>query len=114
MLDAHGLPEEASLPANITVYRFAQEALNNAYRHAAGLGQEARASYAAGQLCIEVRDHGPRFAGDPIDDCEQHLGLVGMRERVESLGGVFQIESALNCGTHVRARFTAQAGESNL
>jgi signal transduction histidine kinase len=113
-LTTQDLPEQASLPVKITLYRFVQEALTNAYRHAQGIGQAASASCAADQLSIEVRDSGPGFAGVPVDDCEQHLGLVGMRERVESLGGVFQIESVPDHGTQVRARFSVHAGEGSL
>ncbi|HEY0606424.1 MAG TPA: sensor histidine kinase [Herpetosiphonaceae bacterium] len=108
------LPDDASLAAKITLYRFLQEALTNAYRHAAGLGQVATVAAEADRLRIEVCDQGPGFAGAPIDDCEQHLGLVGMRERVESLGGVFEIASLAGQGTRVSARFPVHAGEGSL
>ena len=42
-------------------------------------------------------------------DWEEHLGLVGMRERVESLGGVFHVESESGKGTKVSAQFTLNA-----
>jgi signal transduction histidine kinase len=46
---------------------------------------------------------------------DEHLGLVGMRERVESLGGFFAIESKINEGTRLFARLALQnpGGSSN-
>jgi len=111
MLRANDLPEDASLAAKITLYRFLQEALTNAYRHADGVGQTAIVDADADRLRIEVCDQGPGFVGTLIDDGEQHLGLVGMRERVESLGGIFEIVSLTGQGTRVSARFPVYAGE---
>jgi signal transduction histidine kinase len=113
-LTTHNLPEDTGLPVKITLYRFVQEALTNAYRHAGGLGQATEVSYNAGMLSITVCDHGPGIAGAPIDECEQHLGLIGMRERVESLGGVFQIDSVPGRGTNVSARVPVNVGETSL
>jgi signal transduction histidine kinase len=42
-----------------------------------------------------------------------HLGLAGMRERVESLGGHFTVESEIGKGTRVMARLPLQAEEGN-
>ena len=95
------LAEEADLSIKITVYRIVQEALNNAFRHAGGAGQEVRVRCEAGRIQIEVSDQGPGFDVHQSFDWEEHLGLTGMRERVESLGGVFAVESRLNHGTRV-------------
>jgi signal transduction histidine kinase len=102
-LDAGNLPEQVTLPVKVTTYRFIQEALNNAYRHAGGLGQQVHVRSDAGQLSIAVLDQGPGFDVDQIVNLDDHLGLAGMRERVESLGGSFHIESEINRGTHVIA-----------
>ena len=98
------LPDTVSLPAKITVYRLSQEALNNAYRHAGGLGQEVRLSCDGRQLTVEVLDRGPGFDTTRAVDEQEHLGVAGMRERVESLGGIFQVESTIGKGTRVFAR----------
>lgn len=100
-LSTAGLPEQADLPLKITVYRIVQEALNNAFLHAGGVGQAVSAEYAAGWIQIEVSDQGSGFDVNQPIDWEQHLGLAGMRERVESLGGVFAVESSLAIGTRV-------------
>ena len=106
------LPTQATLPVKITVYRLIQEALTNAYRHADGSDQALQVACQSDWLSIVVADSGPGFDTGQTLDWEQHLGLVGMRERVESLGGVFQIESERGGGTRVVARLSLQAAES--
>jgi signal transduction histidine kinase len=102
-LDLDGTPERASLPVKITLYRLVQEALSNAYRHAGGLGQAVALCYDAGRLHIEVSDAGPGFVDSGAAEWDKHLGLVGMRERVESLGGNFRVVSAPGQGTRIIA-----------
>jgi signal transduction histidine kinase len=109
-LDSGSFPEQAPLPVKITTYRLIQEALNNAYRHAGGAGQQVRVRGDAGQLSIEVMDQGPGFDVNQVVNLDDHFGLAGMRERVESLGGYFHIESEINRGTKVVARLSLQAG----
>ena len=108
-LSMSNLPDETALPIKITAYRFIQEALNNAYHHAGGAGQQVRATYTLDLLQIDVSDQGPGFdVTRPIEGTD-HLGLAGMRERVESMGGVFKIESKTNEGTKVTACLFLQA-----
>jgi signal transduction histidine kinase len=100
---AHDLPDDVPLAAKIALYRVIQEALTNAARHAAGVGQRVvvSADTAEEMLTIEVSDEGPGFdAGESLAS-DEHLGLVGMRERVESLGGTLTIDSAPGAGTTV-------------
>ncbi|RXT20904.1 histidine kinase [Rhizobium leguminosarum] len=75
----------------ICIYRFIQEALNNAYRHGGGVQQAVRAVSRDGHVCVEVSDHGDGF--DPTEVRPTSLGLVGLRERVDSLGGSFDIKT---------------------
>ncbi|MBP8949398.1 MAG: sensor histidine kinase [Candidatus Promineofilum sp.] len=102
-LDLDGTPERASLPVKITLYRLVQEALSNATRHAGGVGQAVALCYDAGRLHIEVSDAGPGFVDGGAAEWNEHLGLVGMRERVESLGGNFRVASAPGQGTKIIA-----------
>lgn len=98
------LPERASLPVKITIYRLIQEALTNAYRHAGGAGQQVRVAAENNMLCIDVSDQGPGIVtGSDIDVCTEHLGLIGMRDRVASMGGQFRLRSESGCGTRVSA-----------
>ncbi|NZD54584.1 sensor histidine kinase [Rhizobium leguminosarum] len=75
----------------ICIYRFVQEALNNAYRHGGGVQQAVRAASRKGHVRVEVSDHGDGF--DPTEVRPTSLGLVGLRERVDSLGGSFDIKT---------------------
>ncbi|TPN76007.1 sensor histidine kinase [Mesorhizobium sp. CU2] len=83
------LPErlpELGTSEKISIYRFVQEGLNNAYRHGKGKGQHVRATTKSGKLLVEVLDAGPGF--DP--GRSEGLGLAGLRERIESIGGQFE------------------------
>ena len=73
----------------ISIYRFAQEGLNNAWRHGKGKDQAVTAAMTGGKLVIQVVDGGPGF--DPAS--KEGLGLAGLRERIESIGGHFDISS---------------------
>ena len=83
------LPErlpELGTSEKISIYRFVQEGLNNAFRHGKGKGQQVRATTKGGKLLVEVMDTGPGF--DPARS--EGLGLAGLRERIESIGGQFE------------------------
>lgn len=101
------LPEVISLPLKLCLYRFVQETLNNAYRHAQGQGQAITADYIDGFLYISVKDSGSGMAADAMvveTAGRTRLGLAGLRYRVESLGGLFSLESS-TAGTSVNAQF---------
>ena len=92
-------------PIKTATFRFVQEALNNATRHASGVGQKLRAYLDNGSIVIEVSDQGRGF--DPTGQrSEDQIGLAGMRERIESLGGEFAIKSTAGTGTQLRARLS--------
>lgn len=95
--------EHVPLPVKITVFRIVQEALNNAYQHAGGLGQRVTLEEHDGAIRLEIADDGPGFIWSEGSN-EGRLGLIGMRERVESLGGEFRLASAPGRGTRVIAR----------
>ena len=102
-LELDEVPDDASLPLKITIYRFVQEALANTYRHAGGRGQKVRVAHEADRLHLQVSDHGPGFDWNDHENSNQRLGLAGMRQRVESIGGRFRIDSKAGLGTHVIA-----------
>ena len=79
----------------ICIYRFVQEGLNNGWRHAEGKGQEVRLRVAGDELSLIVADRGPGFAAPPPGAGADGttLGLAGLADRVESLGGQFQARS---------------------
>jgi PAS domain S-box-containing protein len=75
-----------------------QEALSNALKYAHARNFKTRLTYKAKQLRLELRDDGRGFkAKDPHDG----VGLRGMRERVEQMGGELEITSARGKGTRI-------------
>lgn len=114
-LDLGELPEALSLSYKICVYRLVQEALNNAFHHAGGQGQRVSAECRQGVLEVQVADTGAGIDKGLQAATGSHrsrLGLVGMRYRVESLGGTFELESAPGQGTRVTARFDLHDDEN--
>jgi signal transduction histidine kinase len=97
------LGKEPNCALNIkeTVYRIAQESLNNIGKHASARDVWVKLEVVASDLCLEVRDNGAGF--DPTLDYGGHLGLQVMRERAERLGGSLVIDSRPGAGTTVRA-----------
>ena len=82
------LPEPGA-SEKISIYRFVQEGLNNAYRHGHARRQAVQAGMKGGRLFVDVSDSGPGF--DPAR--AEGLGLAGLRQRIESIGGQFEIAS---------------------
>ena len=82
--------------------------MNNAYIHAGGMDQQVRANFENGLLQIEISDKGRGFDVSLPIEWDNHLGLAGMRERVESLGGLFEIQSVISEGTIVNANLFLQ------
>lgn len=93
------LDRPAPHPILICAYRFTQEALMNSFRHAGGAPVTVSCAVTAAGLTVAVEDQGPGF--DPARLDGQRLGLSGLRERVESIGGEFQIRTAPGQGTRL-------------
>ena len=92
---------EISAAEKICVYRFVQEGLNNAFRHARGVGQSVSAELSDAALAVSVSDQGGGF--DAAAEQRGGLGLAGLRDRVESLGGAFEVKSSTS-GSRVTMR----------
>jgi len=95
------------LPSHVeeALYRVTEEALNNTLKHAAASSVEVRIHINAGRLELEVRDNGRGFDPD-IASTQGGVGLVGIRERVEELGGTLEITSAPGKGTSITVNLT--------
>ena len=85
-----GMPSHASQAMRLCAYRFVQEGLNNAYRHAGGHGQTVECRHEGDLVVLRVSDDGADAAERP-ERPDGSLGLLGLRERVESLGGTFSV-----------------------
>lgn len=96
----------------ICAYRFAQEGLNNAFRHAGGIGQTVTCKLEDKDLCLTVEDSGGAAIAD-LARADSGLGLVGLQERVESLGGTFRMSKVPGGGTRVEMILKIQ-GETRM
>jgi signal transduction histidine kinase len=83
------------------LYRIAQEALNNAMRHANAHHVTLGLEYGPDEMSLHIRDDGCGFCPDD-PECGRGLGLLGMRERAGQAGTVLSILSAPGQGTTVR------------
>lgn len=86
---------------SICVYRFVQEGLMNAYKHAQGRAQRVSCRRDGTLLECTVEDSGEGFDAATPTGRDQSLGLAGLRERVESIGGTFRIDSRRGQGTRL-------------
>jgi signal transduction histidine kinase len=86
-----------------------REAVRNAALHGRpqSIGVELR--YSASGISLDVSDDGCGFlTGEEQIEAGKHYGLVGMRERVERVGGTFSLQSAKGQGTHLAFFFPTQ------
>ncbi len=98
------LPERLPESIEAAAYFVASEALANVVKHARAGSAELRAEHLDGRVAIEVEDNGTGLAS-----LEGGSGLWGLRDRVETLGGVLRIDSSPGRGTLVRAELPVQA-----
>ena len=97
------LTEECSL----TVFRVCQEALTNVVRHARASQVEIHLGVGDGQLTMRIVDDG---IGMSQEQCSSSLGLLGLQERVQLLGGAVTISSVAGVGTVVAATVPLTSG----
>ncbi|MDT8390209.1 MAG: sensor histidine kinase [Lentisphaeria bacterium] len=94
------------------LYRIAQEAVKNVVRHAHATQVDVSVQVRPGHVCLEVSDNGKSFSVSDVlaSKRRNRLGLLGMRERAEMVGGAFEIDSAPGKGTTVRADIPLRNG----
>jgi len=103
------LPDDIQLPIKICAYRFVQEGLNNAERHGKATKCRLRSDIRDGVLVVSLKDNGMGFRKSQLSTDVGHLGLMGLKDRIESLGGKFNINSELGVGTALK--FSVDLGE---
>jgi signal transduction histidine kinase len=85
---------------NINVYRIIQEAMNNVVKHAKASTIKISLLKTKDSLKIECIDDGKGFDLKILKKTKQ-FGLIGIKERTQSLTGNFDIKSSANKGTHI-------------
>jgi len=96
--------EQLDIAKRTVLYRVAQEALTNVARHAHAHRVEINFQKVHNAARMEIKDDGKSFQVERTLNAKgnQRLGLLGMRERVEMVGGIFCVESAPGKGTAVQ------------
>ncbi len=106
--DVVGSPRPVPATVDATAYRIAQEAITNTLKHAgAGARVDMRLRYLDGSIEIEVSDDGSGRLQNPPS--QTGLGLIGMRERVNAVGGSLHAGPRRDGGYLVRANLPAPA-----
>ena len=110
-LHTSGLSKTRLLPeVEINLYRIAQEALNNIYKHANAKFVAVMLRKVGKEIVLIIEDNGIGFDVEDKTGNGDGLGLLGMRERAALVGGTQEIESAVGVGTTVFVRVHADSG----
>jgi signal transduction histidine kinase len=115
-LDSNFGPRRLPAELETTCFRVVQEALTNVVRHAHARRVWIELHWRE-EVELTVRDDGLGF--DPGEALRRSaegssFGLLGMRERVELLGGTFDLESRTGHGASVRIHFSPSAATAEL
>jgi signal transduction histidine kinase len=102
-------------PMEIALYRVVQEALTNATKHAKASRVWIRIGRKDGQLCCSIEDDGQGFDVRAVqaDYKRRGLGLTGMQERLNAIGGTLSIDSAPGRGTRLLIQLPTEGLHAN-
>ena len=102
--------EKLNSSSRTVLYRIAQEALNNIAHHAHATLADIRLSLMDSKVHMEIQDNGSGFTVSGFTCAEKptRLGLLGMKERVEMVGGQFDIDSAPGRPTTIHVTLPSQ------
>jgi signal transduction histidine kinase len=105
-LSAFAAVEKMNGDKRTVLYRVAQEALTNVGRHAQASRVEVKIEKVDGCICMKIKDDGKGFEMERVLSARrgQRLGLLGMRERLDMVGGKFTVTSKPGKGTTVLAQ----------
>ncbi len=105
-LTAFAAVERLDTAKRTVLFRVAQEALTNVARHARASRVEVNIQKLPDRICMKIKDDGKSFNVERTLQTNggKRLGLLGMRERLEMVGGKFVVESSPGKGTTVQAQ----------
>jgi signal transduction histidine kinase len=108
-LTAYAAVNLLPIDQSAVLYRVALEALNNVAIHAQASAVAVQIKKLPECVCLTITDNGKSFDVKRVlrTKGNGHLGLLGMRERLEMVGGKFSIKSVPGHGTTVTARIPA-------
>jgi signal transduction histidine kinase len=96
--------EQVRLPHDVEIilYRVIQESLTNIARHASASQVTVALQHEHGRICLEIQDNGCGFNVDEVfNGGNRGLGILGMQERIQLLGGSFELDSVPGKGTSI-------------
>jgi signal transduction histidine kinase len=114
---ASGRIERLGAPAELALYRIAQEALTNVQRHARASHAELALVFDPGLAQLELNDDGIGFTPPSSPGAfaaQGHFGLLGMRERADLIGARLEILSSPGHGTTVRVGLPLPSTPSSI
>ena len=105
-LTAFAAIEQLDIAKRTILYRVAQEALNNVSRHAQASRVDVSLEKLPDRIGMKIKDDGKSFQAQRALHARgnNRLGLLGMRERLEMVGGNFSVESSRGKGTTIQAQ----------
>jgi signal transduction histidine kinase len=108
-----GFVEQLNSDQRTVLYRVAQSALTNVAQHAQASRVNVSIRKLRDAIRMEIHDNGKSFEVERVLFAKRHkrLGLLGMRERVEMVGGSFGVESAPGKGTTIHAQIPIGNGK---
>ncbi len=109
-LQVTGTPRRLDGPMELALFRIAQEALRNVEKHGEATSATVEMDFSGEEVRLSVTDDGKGFAlARNLSDLVRtgKLGLLGMKERAELVGGVFELRSSPGGGTRVAVKVKA-------
>lgn len=108
-----GNPPKLQPALEIALFRLIQEALANAYKHAAATAITVKLEFTSQWAIAVIRDNGKGFEPSLLAQKQKsHYGLLNMQERVELLEGSFELKSEPGKGTEIRVRIPLREKEA--
>lgn len=100
-VEADGSLKTTDKNLRFLLFRIVRELLFNVVKHAETDRARIRLAKQGGRLRVVIEDDGQGFDPSTLDDQDEGLGLVSVRERIRMIGGEFEVESAPGEGTRV-------------
>lgn len=110
-LHVEGIPRRLIETQELTLFRAAQEALSNVSRHSGASRADVHLNYQADGVTLAVQDDGRGFSPpEHLGDLafRNHYGLLGIEERVSSLGGWLRVDSGISKGMRLQVYLPAE------
>jgi len=111
--DVEGEPSPVSTEVQRTVFYVFQEALSNIEKHAGAKNVKVDIHWCEGDLRINVQDDGQGFQPEQVGS-SRHFGLSIMQERINRIGGMIEVSSAIQQGTRVEICVPISAHETHF